>query len=139
MMVESEAKELSEDVMLGAVMFAHKASGAVIDAIIKLAEQSAKEPWELKTEIDQGTVKAKLKSIIGDDLTAAYKLTDKQERQTAINAARTKAREAMEPTKHNDPADYLGFAQAGEDARKRTSCASAILKDGQPHRWAQGG
>src|SRR3954453_15732661 len=49
MMVESEAKELSEEVMLGAVMFAHRASQDVIKAIIKLAEQSAKEPWELKT------------------------------------------------------------------------------------------
>ncbi len=130
MMVESEAKELSEDVMLGAVMFAHKASGAVIDAIIKLAEQSAKEPWELKTEIDQGTVKAKLKSIIGDDLTAAYKLTDKQERQTAINAARTKAREAMEPTKHDNPAEYLASLKLVKKL-EADIVRGAILKDGQ--------
>ena len=47
LMVESEAKELSEDVMLGAVMFAHRQSQAVVDAIIRLAEQAAKEPWEL--------------------------------------------------------------------------------------------
>ena len=65
MMVESEAKELSEDVMLGAVMFAHKASQQVIEAIIKLAEQAAKEPWELKAGIDTTAVKAKLKGIIG--------------------------------------------------------------------------
>ena len=130
MMVESEAKELSEDVMLGAVMFAHKASGAVIDAIIKLAEQSAKEPWELKTEIDQGAVKAKLKSIIGDDLTAAYKLTDKQERQTAINAARTKAREAMEPTKHDNPAEYLASLKLVKKL-EADIVRGAILKDGQ--------
>src|SRR3546814_20532615 len=47
LMVESEAKELSEDVMLGAVMFAHKEGRKVIEAIIKLAEQAAKAPWEL--------------------------------------------------------------------------------------------
>ena len=47
MMVESEAKELSEEVMLGAVMFAHRECQKVIDAIIKLAEKAAKDPWEL--------------------------------------------------------------------------------------------
>src|SRR3954453_1444384 len=51
MMVESEAKELSEDQMLGAVMFAHKSMQPVIDAIIKLAEQAAKEPWELAASV----------------------------------------------------------------------------------------
>src|SRR5688500_18160858 len=53
MMVESEAKELSEEVMLGAVMFAHRESQKVIDAIIALAEKAAKDPWELKTGEDQ--------------------------------------------------------------------------------------
>src|SRR5918999_3676063 len=47
LMVESEAKELSEDVMLRAVMFAHNESRKVVDAIIRLAEQAAREPWEL--------------------------------------------------------------------------------------------
>ena len=48
MMVESEAKELSEEVMLGAVMFAHRECKKVIEAIIKLAEKAAKDPWELR-------------------------------------------------------------------------------------------
>ena len=108
MMVESEAKELSEDVMLGAVMFAHKASQDVIEAIIKLAEQAAKEPWELNTGADLSGHKAKLKSLIGADLAAAYKITSKADRQTAINAARTKARDAFEDLKHDNPAEYLG-------------------------------
>src|ERR687890_308230 len=50
LMVESEAKELSEEVMLGAVMFAHESGKQVIDAIIRLAEQAAKEPWELASD-----------------------------------------------------------------------------------------
>src|SRR6476660_9057091 len=50
MMVESEAKELSEDVMLGAVMFAHRGFQPVIDAIIDLAEQAAKDPWEMAAQ-----------------------------------------------------------------------------------------
>ena len=108
MMVESEAKELSEDVMLGAVMFAHKASQQVIDAIIQLAEKAAKEPWELKSGADLSAHKDKLRELIGGDLAAAYKLTNKAERQTAVNEARTKARDAFETLKHENPAEYLG-------------------------------
>src|SRR5207253_4530762 len=68
MMVESEAKELSEEVMLGAVMFAHKASQQVCKAIIKLAEKAAKEPWELSKSDDKAAIKDKLKNLIGKDV-----------------------------------------------------------------------
>ena len=95
MMVESEAKELSEEVMLGAVMFAHRASQDVIKAIIKLAEQSAKEPWELKTGDDNSAIKAELKKLIGKDIDAAYKLVDKSARSNALNEARAAAKAAM--------------------------------------------
>jgi polyribonucleotide nucleotidyltransferase len=130
MMVESEAKELSEEIMLGAVMFAHKASQDIIGAIIKLAEQAAKDPWELKKGADTTEAKAKLKKLIGKDMEAAYKLTDKQQRQTAVNDARTKAREAFEDLKHSNPAEYLGTLKLvkkleGEIVR------TAILKTGK--------
>jgi polyribonucleotide nucleotidyltransferase len=95
MMVESEAKELSEDVMLGAVMFAHRSIQPVIAAIIKLAEQAAKEPWDLAQSADKDAVKKQLKTLIGKDIEAAYKLTNKQERQVALAAARVKAAEAF--------------------------------------------
>ena len=95
MMVESEAKELSEEVMLGAVMFAHRASQDVIKAIIKLAEQSAKEPWELKNSDDNSAIKAELKKLIGKDIDAAYKLVDKSARSNALNEARAAAKAAM--------------------------------------------
>src|SRR4029079_6355326 len=75
MMVESEAKELSEDEMLGAVMFAHRGLQPVVDAIIKLAEQAAKEPWELAPSADKAAIKGKLKELIGADIDAAYRLT----------------------------------------------------------------
>src|ERR1043166_9607876 len=58
MMVESEAKELSEEVMLGAVMFAHRECQKVIEAIIKLAEKAAKDPWEMPEPADLGALKA---------------------------------------------------------------------------------
>ncbi|WP_449471847.1 polyribonucleotide nucleotidyltransferase [Sphingobium chungangianum] len=92
MMVESEAKELSEDVMLGAVLFAHEASKKVVDAIIQLAEKAAKDPWEVAKGEDLDDLKKKLKKLIGKDITAAYKLTDKSARSNAINDARAKAK-----------------------------------------------
>ena len=104
MMVESEAKELSEEQMLGAVMFAHKSMQPVIEAIIKLAEQAAKEPWELAPQGDKAAIKKQLKDLIGADIDAAYKLTNKQERSNALNAAREKAAAAFAEA---DPQDQL--------------------------------
>lgn len=92
MMVESEAKELSEEVMLGAVMFAHAESRKVIDAIIKLAEKAAKDPWEVNLGEGNAELKKKLKDLIGKDIAAAYKLTDKSARSNALNSARDKAK-----------------------------------------------
>ena len=73
MMVESEAKELSEDVMLGAVMFAHDAARKVVGAIIDLAEQAAKDPWEMAQQDDLGGLKKKLTKLIGKDIAAGLK------------------------------------------------------------------
>ncbi len=104
MMVESEAKELSEEEMLGAVMFAHSSMQPVIEAIIKLAEQAAKEPWELATGTDKAAIKKQLKGLIGADIDAAYRLTNKSERSAALNAVREKAAEAFVEA---DPQDQL--------------------------------
>ena len=95
MMVESEAKELSEEVMLGAVVFAHEASKKVVNAICDLAEKAAKDPWDLKQADDKAATKAKLKELIGADIAAAYKVTSKAERSDLLNAARAKAKEAF--------------------------------------------
>ncbi len=97
MMVESEAKELSEDVMLGAVMAGHEAMQPVIDAIIKLAEKAAKEPFEFEGE-DLSAELKQIQDLVGADLSAAYKITEKLERQEAVGAARTKAAEALVAT-----------------------------------------
>ncbi|GAM04919.1 MULTISPECIES: polyribonucleotide nucleotidyltransferase [Novosphingobium] len=95
MMVESEAKELTEDEMLGAVMFAHDECKKVVDLVIDLAEQAAKEPWEIDLSDNTADIKAKLKKAVGKDVAAAYKLTDKSARSNALNAARAKAKEAF--------------------------------------------
>jgi len=127
MMVESEAKELSEEEMLGAVMFAHRESQKVIEAIIKLAEQAAKEPWELASPGDKDAVKKTLKGLIGKDIEAAYKLTDKQQRQTALNAVREKAAEAFAEA---DPQDQMVAAKLVKSLEADV-VRGAILKDGR--------
>src|ERR687885_1372644 len=71
LMVESEAKELAEDVMLGAVMFGHRHFQPVIDAIIRLAEKAAKEPREFEVADDEGLEKEML-GVVEQDLRAAY-------------------------------------------------------------------
>jgi len=87
LMVESEAKELSEDIMLGAVMFGHRHFQPVIDAIIKLAEKAAKEPRDLVTA-DNGALEKEMLALIEKDLRAAYAIPEKVERHKAIDAAK---------------------------------------------------
>ncbi|HEY0014298.1 MAG TPA: polyribonucleotide nucleotidyltransferase [Allosphingosinicella sp.] len=129
MMVESEAKELSEDVMLGGVMFAHRSIQPVIEAIIRLAEQAANEPWELEEAGDSSATKQRLRDLIGADLAAAYRLTDKQQRQTAINEARAKARTGLADLEASDPAGYLGALKLVKKLEAEI-VRGAILKDG---------
>ena len=95
MMVESEAKELTEEEMLGAVMFAHDEIRKVVGAIISLAEKAAKEPWDVDLSDNTVDIKKKLKDIVGKDVAAAYKLTDKSARSNALNEARAKAKAAF--------------------------------------------
>ena len=94
MMVESEAKELSEEVMLGAVVAGHEAMQPVIDAIIELAEQAAKEPFDF-APVDHSDAVSAIQKLVGDDLSAAYKITEKLQRQAAVGEARDKAKEAL--------------------------------------------
>ena len=96
LMVESEAKELSEETMLEAVMTGHRGFQAVVDAIIRLAEKAAKEPRELvlpvKTEIETA-----LSAIAEVELRDAYKKTVKQERYAAVDAVKAKTMAAIFP------------------------------------------
>ena len=94
MMVESEAYELSEEVMLGAVVAGHDAMQPVINAIIELAEKAAKEPFEFEAEDNSAAVKA-IQNIVGKDLSKAYKITAKAERYAAVGEARDKAKAAL--------------------------------------------
>lgn len=87
MMVESEAYELTEAEMLGAVNFAHQEMQPVIDLIIDLAEDAAKEPFDFQAP-DYSDLFSAVKSAGEDNMRAAYAITDKQERTTAVGATR---------------------------------------------------
>jgi polyribonucleotide nucleotidyltransferase len=127
MMVESEAKELSEEVMLGAVMFGHEASQKVCKAIISLAEKAAKDPWELAPAEDKAAIKKKLKDLVGKDIEAAYKLTDKSERSAKLNEIREKAKEAFAEA---DPQEQMVASKAVKSL-EADIVRGAILKEGR--------
>jgi polyribonucleotide nucleotidyltransferase len=98
LMVESEAKELSEEIMLGAVMFGHRHFQPVIDAIIKLAEKAAKEPREHKTA-DHSAIEKKVRDLVENDLRGAFAVADKMARHKAIDVAKTKLKDACAKAK----------------------------------------
>jgi polyribonucleotide nucleotidyltransferase len=97
LMVESEAQELTEEVMLGAVMFAHKGFQPVIDAIIDLAEKCAKEPWAVaEPSADHAALEHKLHDLAEAPLREAYLETQKQLRVEKITAAKAGALAVIE-------------------------------------------
>ncbi|MFY9896968.1 MAG: polyribonucleotide nucleotidyltransferase [Xanthobacteraceae bacterium] len=102
LMVESEAKELSEDIMLGAVMFGHRHFQPVIDAIIKLAEKAAKEPRELAVA-DNAALEKEMLKLIEKDLRAAYAVPEKVERHKAIDAAKERVMGHFSPPDVAEP------------------------------------
>ena len=89
LMVESEAKELSEELMLGAVTFGHRAFQPVIQAIIELAETCAREPWNMPSPSPElAAIEARLRETIGPLLEAAYREQGKQDRSNRLDAAK---------------------------------------------------
>ncbi|MGH7011457.1 MAG: polyribonucleotide nucleotidyltransferase, partial [Caulobacteraceae bacterium] len=130
MMVESEIKELSEDEVLGAVMFAFEGFQPVIEAIIELAEHSAKEPFDFAAD-DEGDLPAKVSQCVGADVRAAYKITAKAARHEALAAAKAKAIAALGRSEENpqgaDPSHLAGAFKGCEAEVVRR----AILADGK--------
>jgi polyribonucleotide nucleotidyltransferase len=119
MMVESEAKELSEDVMLGAVKAGHESFQTVIDGIIKLAEKAAKEPFEFESP-DHSALLKSIQDVVGADLSAAYKIKDKGDRHDAVDAAREKAKAALVKSEANpNGAEPLVFKEQFKEAEAK--------------------
>jgi polyribonucleotide nucleotidyltransferase len=97
LMVESEAKELSEDIMLGAVMFGHKGFQPVLDAIVELAESAAKDPWDMPdTDAQKKVIEQKLRGAVAADLAAAYAERQKQTRSNMLDEAKAKISQLFE-------------------------------------------
>ena len=135
MMVESEIQELPEDVVLGAIEFAHKGMQPVIDAIIELAEHAAKEPFAFEAE-DTDAIKAEMKKLVGKDIAAGYTIQKKQDRYEAIGAAKKKAIEAMGKSDLNpagaDPLKLAGvFKELEADVVRRSILDTGKRIDGR--------
>src|SRR6185437_12317032 len=98
LMVESEARELPEDVMLGAVTFGHESFQPVIQAIIELAEHAAKDPWTLsESTAEEQALKARVGALARSGLDEAYREPAKEARHVKVDAVRTQMLEALAP------------------------------------------
>ena len=113
LMVESEAKGLSEDVMLGAVMFGHEQMQAAIDAISELAAEVGKPAWDWQAPEEDQELASAVEAQASAGLTTAYQISDKLDRQAAVGEAKTAAVEAL--------------AGEGEDARWSAEEVSGAL------------
>src|ERR1700732_1992462 len=109
LMVESEAKELNEDIMLGAVMFGHRHFQPVIKAIIELAERAAKEPREVAVA-DESALEKQMLGLIEQDLRAAYAIPVKQDRYAAVGKAKEKVMAHYFPEGEEPKYDKLRIA-----------------------------
>jgi polyribonucleotide nucleotidyltransferase len=113
MMVESEAYELTEEEMLGAVKFAHEQIQPVIDLIVELAESAAKEPFDFQP-VDYSDLSAAVKKAGESEMRAAFAIGDKQERTAAVDAARDTIKAALNDEQLADA--NLGSAMKGLEA-----------------------
>ena len=95
LMVESEADVLSEDTMLGAVMFGHEQLQTVVNAVNEFAAEVGTEKWDWAPEAENTALKDKVKALAEAEMTAAYQISDKLERKDAVTAATEKALEAI--------------------------------------------
>ena len=127
MMVESEAKELHEKQMLEAVMFGHRGFQPVIQAIIKLAEKAAKEPWDIKLP-DSQKYTAQVKKIAEADLRAAFSTKEKQKRYDLVKEAESKVKAGVEIP--DDPTEKVLLADTIK-ALKSDIVRGDIVKTGR--------
>ena len=95
LMVESEAKELTEDEMLGAVLFAHQEMQVIISAIKELAAEAGKPAWDWQPDTTDDSLLAQVSDAVKADLGEAYRISDKMERQNAVAALRDKVVEQL--------------------------------------------
>ena len=123
LMVESEAKLLSEDVMLGAVVFGHQQMQAAIRAIAELAAQAARPSWNWQPPARNEALAAALKATVGERLAQAFAVRDKLQRRDAISAIKSDAMAALKPE-----AEARGWA-AADMAKEFSELEYRTLRD----------
>ncbi len=123
LMVESEAKLLSEDVMLGAVVFGHQQMQAAIRAIAELAAQAARPSWNWQPPARNEALAAVLKATVGERLVQAFAVRDKLQRRDAISAIKSDVMAALKPE-----AEARGWA-AADMAKEFSELEYRTLRD----------
>jgi polyribonucleotide nucleotidyltransferase len=133
LMVESQANELSEEVMLGAVMFGHKANQEIIQAIIELAQACAKEPREVpETPAKVGEVKTKVQELADAGLREAYAISEKSARQNKIAEVKASVVEAFaEDEEATDMMVGGAFKSVEKDIVRKDLIKTGVRIDGR--------
>ena len=108
LMVESEAKQLSEDQMLGAVLFAHEAMQVVIDAIAEFKAEAGKPAWELPAVVVNEALLSGLQQAFAESIGNAYQISDKMQRYEALSALQAQAKEQFVSEDTGVSADEVG-------------------------------
>jgi polyribonucleotide nucleotidyltransferase len=130
LMVESEAHELSEDIMLGAVMFGHREMQPVMDLIVDLAEQAAKDPWNFKKE-SNAELESKIRELAEKELRDAYKITGKQERSKRLDEIKKRVKESYSGSEFGEKTIVGQFKKLEQDIVRTDYVQSQKRIDGR--------
>ncbi len=125
LMVESEAKVLSEEIMLGAVMFGHEQSQAVIQAVKELGAEAGKERWEWQAPERDSALAARVAEEAGDQIATAYQISDKVKRQNSLTEIRQQIVAAISPQEAD--ADLSGAVKDEIKLLEKDAVRSRIL------------
>ena len=135
LMVESEASELSEDTMLGAVLFAHQEMQTVISVIEQMADEVGKPRWEWQAEEEDLALKDELSALVGDELNNAYQTVDKQARSTKVSELREMALGKLtEDDKYPQEAVSDAFKKLGKNIVRSRIIAGEPRIDGRDNK-----
>lgn len=126
LMVESEAKLLSEDVMLGAVMFGHQQMQTAIRAIAELATEAGKPSWDWKAPARNESLVAAVKGAVGDQMAAAFQVRDKLERRDAISAIKSDVLVGLKAQAEENGWSNAGMAKEFEELEYHTMRDSVL-------------
>ena len=129
LMVESEAKSLTEEQMLGAVMFGHEQMQTAINAIREMGAEAGAEAWDWQAPEKDTALQASVESVVGSSVADAYSIPEKQQRQDKMSEIRQSAVEQL--TSEDTPAEQIDAYKAAIQTMEKNTVRQRIL-DGQP-------